>query len=33
MVVNKYWKEFGRRRSWPELKYYPEIILEGLKKT
>jgi hypothetical protein len=26
------WKGFGRKRSWPNLRYYPEICLEGLRK-
>jgi hypothetical protein len=27
------WKEYGRKLSWPNLRYYPGICLEGLKKT
>jgi hypothetical protein len=27
------WKGCGRKRSWPNLRYYPYICLEGLKKT
>jgi hypothetical protein len=27
------WKEFGRKRSWPTLRYYPNIHLEGLRKA
>jgi hypothetical protein len=26
-------KGCGRKRSWPNLKYYPDIFLEGLNKT
>jgi hypothetical protein len=26
-------KGYGRKRSWPNLRYYPEIYLEGLRKT
>jgi hypothetical protein len=26
------WKGFGRRQTQPNLKYYPGIRLEGLKK-
>jgi hypothetical protein len=26
-------KGYGRKRSWPNLKYYPGISLEGLRKT
>jgi hypothetical protein len=26
-------KGCGRRRSWPNLRYYPDICLEGLRKT
>jgi hypothetical protein len=26
------WKGFGKR-SWPNLRYYPRIRLEGLRKT
>jgi hypothetical protein len=27
------WKGCGRKRSWPNFRYYPGIFLEGLKKT
>jgi hypothetical protein len=27
------WKGFGRKRTRPNLKYYPGIRLEGLRKT
>jgi hypothetical protein len=27
------WEECGRRRSWPNLRYYPVICLKGLRKT
>jgi hypothetical protein len=27
------WKGFGRMRSWPNLRYYPRIRLEGQRKT
>jgi hypothetical protein len=27
------WKIRGRKRPWPNSRYYPEIILEGLRKT
>jgi hypothetical protein len=27
------WKVCGRTRSWPNLRYYPGIYLEGLRKT
>jgi hypothetical protein len=27
------WKGCGRKRSWPNLRYYPGICLEGLTKT
>jgi hypothetical protein len=27
------WKGYGRKRSWPNLKYGPRICLEGLRKT
>jgi hypothetical protein len=26
------WKGFSRKISWPNLRYYPGICLEGLKK-
>jgi hypothetical protein len=29
----KNWKGFGRKWSWPNLRYYPGIHLEGLRKT
>jgi hypothetical protein len=28
-----HWKECGRKLSWPILRYYPSICLEGLRKT
>jgi hypothetical protein len=27
------WKRCGRKRSWPNLRYYPSICLEGLRET
>jgi hypothetical protein len=27
------WKGCGRNRSWPNLRYYPSIFLERLRKT
>jgi hypothetical protein len=27
------WKGCGRKRSWPKLRYYPGICLEGPRKT
>jgi hypothetical protein len=27
------WKECGRKRSWPNLRYYPNICLEDLRKS
>jgi hypothetical protein len=27
------WKGFERKRSWPNLRLYPGIFLEGLRKT
>jgi hypothetical protein len=27
------WKGFGNKWSWPNLRYYPAICLEGLRKT
>jgi hypothetical protein len=27
------WKEYGRKQSWPNLRYYPGICLEGLRET
>jgi hypothetical protein len=27
------WKGCGRKQSWPNLRYYPSICLEGLRKT
>jgi hypothetical protein len=27
------WKGFGRKRSWPNLQYYPHIHLDRLRKT
>jgi hypothetical protein len=29
----KNWKECGRKRSWPNLRYCPLMWLEGLGKT
>jgi hypothetical protein len=26
------WKGHGRKRSWPNLKLYPVVCLEGLRK-
>jgi hypothetical protein len=26
------WIEYGRKRSWPNLKYYPSICLEELRR-
>jgi hypothetical protein len=26
-------KGFGRKWSWPNLRYYPDIYLEGFRKT
>lgn len=26
------WKVCGRKRSWPNLRYYPGICLKGLRK-
>jgi hypothetical protein len=26
-------KEYGRKWSWPNLRYYPGICMEGLRKT
>jgi hypothetical protein len=26
------WKGCGRKQSWPNLRYYPNIFLEGLGK-
>jgi hypothetical protein len=31
MTMNN--KGCGRKRSWPNLRYYPEIFLKGLRKT
>jgi hypothetical protein len=31
MIIN--WKGYGRRESWPNLRYYPGILLEGLRRT
>jgi hypothetical protein len=30
MMMN--WKGFGRQRSWPNFRYYPDIRLKGLRK-
>jgi hypothetical protein len=27
------WREFVRNWPWPDLKYYPDVSLEGLRKT
>jgi hypothetical protein len=27
------WIDCGRKRSWPNLMYYPDIFPEGVKKT
>jgi hypothetical protein len=27
------WKEYGRKQAWPNLRYYPSICLEELRKT
>jgi hypothetical protein len=27
------WKGYGRKQSWPNLRYYPSICLEGPRKT
>jgi hypothetical protein len=27
------WKGCGRKQSWPDLRYYPGICLEGLRKS
>jgi hypothetical protein len=27
------WKGFGTQQSWPNLRYYPGICLEELRKT
>jgi hypothetical protein len=27
------WKGYGRKRLWPNLRYYPGICMEGLRKT
>jgi hypothetical protein len=27
------WQGYGRKRSWPDLRYYPGIFVEGLRKT
>jgi hypothetical protein len=27
------WKGYGRKWSWPNLRYYPRISLEVLRKT
>jgi hypothetical protein len=27
------WKGCGRKRSWPNLRYYPGICLEGLREN
>jgi hypothetical protein len=26
------WKGYGTKQSWPNLRYYPNIFLEGLRK-
>jgi hypothetical protein len=34
-MTSEWWigKICGRKRPWPSLKYYPEICLEGLRRT
>jgi hypothetical protein len=32
-IILMNWKEYGRRRSWPKLRQYRGIYLEGLRKT
>jgi hypothetical protein len=32
MMINEL-ERYGRKRSWPNLKYYPSMCLEGLRKT
>jgi hypothetical protein len=27
------WRGFGRKQSWPNIRYYPDIRLEGLRKN
>jgi hypothetical protein len=27
----KNWKEFGRKQPWPNLRYYPDNCLEGMR--
>jgi hypothetical protein len=27
------WKGYGRKKSWPNLRYYPGIFLDRLRKT
>jgi hypothetical protein len=27
------WKGYGRKQSWPSLRYYPSIFVEELRKT
>jgi hypothetical protein len=27
------WKGKGKKRLWPNLRYYPGIFLEGMRKT
>jgi hypothetical protein len=31
MIMN--WKGYGRKQSWPNLRYYPQISLKGQRKT
>jgi hypothetical protein len=31
--MNDDWKGCERKRLWPNLRYYPRIFLEGLRKT
>jgi hypothetical protein len=31
MIIH--FKECGKKRSWPNLRHYPGIWLEGLRKT
>jgi hypothetical protein len=27
------WKQYGRKQSWSNLRYYPGISLEGMRKA
>jgi hypothetical protein len=31
MITN--WKEYGRKWSWPNIRYYPSIYFERLRKA